>query len=71
MAPQPFLLSCTHDWGPSEHFCHFEAEVCQLQHLGPPRCALRVRPPGCATAGRFPVPNYDTLGNLGRSFLGP
>ncbi|XP_052635304.1 MAP/microtubule affinity-regulating kinase 4 isoform X3 [Harpia harpyja] len=32
--PQPFLLSCTHDWGPSEHFCHFEAEVCRLQHLG-------------------------------------
>ncbi|CAM9135194.1 unnamed protein product [Bubo scandiacus] len=32
--PQPFLLSCTHDRGPSEHFCHFEAEVCRLQRLG-------------------------------------
>uniref|UniRef100_A0A8C0HLM5 non-specific serine/threonine protein kinase n=1 Tax=Buteo japonicus TaxID=224669 RepID=A0A8C0HLM5_9AVES len=32
--PEPFLLSCTHNWGPSEHFCHFEAEVCRLQHLG-------------------------------------
>uniref|UniRef100_A0A8B9ZWU0 non-specific serine/threonine protein kinase n=3 Tax=Anseriformes TaxID=8826 RepID=A0A8B9ZWU0_9AVES len=32
--PQPFLLSCTHDRGPSELFCHFEAEVCRLQRLG-------------------------------------
>ncbi|NXX50342.1 MARK4 kinase, partial [Tricholaema leucomelas] len=32
--PQPFLLSCTHDRGPAELFCHFEAEVCRLQPLG-------------------------------------
>lgn len=31
---EPFLLSCTHAKSASEHFCHFEAEVCRLQRLG-------------------------------------
>ncbi|XP_035169658.1 MAP/microtubule affinity-regulating kinase 4-like [Oxyura jamaicensis] len=55
--PQPFLLSCTHDRGPGELFCHFEAEVCRLQRLGTHGVLFRRL---AGTAGAF----RDTLARV-------
>lgn len=48
----PFVLSCTHEKGPSEHFCSFEVEVCRLQRLGGLHGVLFRRQAGTSLAFR-------------------
>ncbi|XP_063167948.1 MAP/microtubule affinity-regulating kinase 4 isoform X3 [Candoia aspera] len=49
---EPFVLSCTHENSPSEHFCCFEVEVCRLQRLGGLHGVLFRRQAGTSLAFR-------------------
>nr|XP_028597764.1 MAP/microtubule affinity-regulating kinase 4 isoform X4 [Podarcis muralis] len=49
---EPFVLSCTHEKSPSEHFCSFEVEVCRLQRLGGLHGVLFRRQAGTSLAFR-------------------
>lgn len=58
---EPFVLSCTHEKSPSQHFCSFEVEVCRLQRLGGLHGVLFRRQGGTSLAFRSLVAKISDL----------
>ncbi|KAJ6663824.1 hypothetical protein lerEdw1_009903 [Lerista edwardsae] len=58
---EPFVLSCTHEKSPSQHFCSFEVEVCRLQRLGGLHGVLFRRQAGTSLAFRNLVAQISDL----------